>query len=245
MSDKANKIKLEDNESDLDVGKSNQYSSLQNSNSYTNSYKNNSNYNYNTTISNNKDQSLNSFNSGIYNNPGNNAYNQNSVNFNESSNQVPLEASYKNFQVIKNTKSEELEDTREYYIDCAKTTSALIPKSLRKSVGFFNSMFVLGGFSLISFNLYGFIKYYPETFSQSHKVFVMKNSLILGSITLGSYFMLKKLYNDSYDSFKGNKSDNEVRMLIEQFYDVNKNNLNKTLEKVQDNQQIISNNSRN
>ncbi len=231
----ANKMTLEDDDNNSSSYKSNYKSyNTNNSTDYINLNDSSPKSQNNTHYANQNSPNYDSLNS--------NSYQSNRYELPKNSNQQSINANYQNFQVIKNTKSEELEDTREYYIDCAKTTSALVPSSIRKSVAFFNSLFVLGGFSLISFNLYGFIMFYPDTFSESHKKFVLKNSLVLGCVTLGSYFMLKKLYNDSYEVFKGNKSENEVRQLINQFYDVNKENLNKTLESVQVNQSSMDNN---
>ncbi len=219
----ANKMVIEDD----DYNKNS--SSHKNSSNISNNYNDSYNYTTNNSNINVNQNNTKSGNSNYTDYSKNSEINNLNSTLQNTNNQHNIQSNYANFQVVNNTKFEELEDTRELYIDCAKSTSALIPSSVRRNISFFNSVFVISGFSLIAFNLFGFVKFYPDTFTSAHKVFIKKNSIILGSATLGSYFMLKKLYNDSYEVFKGNKSDSEVRATIQQFYNVNKENLNNSL----------------
>lgn len=156
-----------------------------------------------------------------YNNSNSN-YNQfKSINVDENKN---LNTSNNN--ILNNNLEKDFKDLKSYYISNAKSNSNLIPQNQRFRANLFNKMFIISSSGFIGYNLFLFLKHYPETFTNNH----IKEMRILSSfllLTAGySYSMLNKTLTESYNELKENYSDNQIRNFVKNFYLENNNILN-------------------
>lgn len=104
------------------------------------------------------------------------------------------------------------------YLRHSRGNFDLIPSAYRSDITNFDRLSNYSGIGLCLFNLFSFVKFYPEVFITEHKNFILKPSLILLGIFILSRYKVDMLYRDSYRYLRETNSEESINALIDRYY---------------------------
>jgi len=125
------------------------------------------------------------------------------------------------------------EDLMKYFIEKAKEDMNILPTEYRNKIKRYNTIFVASSCVYPLYFLFNFLKDYPEINSFSRRNLIFSSGLYLGLVLILNS-MSNRNYQLSYTHLRSQYSVDQLRNVIDQYHQINMQNLQSSLESNKD-----------
>jgi hypothetical protein len=127
------------------------------------------------------------------------------------------------------------EDVMTHFIEKAKQDMNILPTEYRNKIKTYNNIFVASSCIYPVYFLFNFLKDYPEI-----NAFSKRNLILSTGLYFGLLFMLNSMsnrnYQQSYHHLRSQYSEDQLRNMIDQYHDINRQNLKQRIDGSKDEQ---------
>lgn len=109
----------------------------------------------------------------------------------------------------------------EKFLEHSKRNFDLVPSLYRNSISNFDRISTYSGLGFTMFNLFAFVKFYPDVFKPEHINFILKPSFILLGLFALCRFKVDQLHRDSYRHLRETNSEQSISSFIDRYYKEN------------------------